>query len=88
MYKRQIILCVSRVSGPKFIFGAQKINVGSLFYENSKTICMFNLSKRISLVKGFSIHLEKLLISSNANYNENQIELNGYGFMIFSVNKE
>ena len=71
-----------------FLENKDDILIFSREYENSKTICMFNLSKRISWVEGFSIHLEKLLISSNANYNENQIELNGYGFMIFSVNKE
>lgn len=52
----------------------------------SKLVCIFNLNTDKHLFEEFKDHQIEVVISSNTDFSDNKIEINGYGFMIFSVN--
>jgi len=53
--------------------------------KTSKLICVFNLNRDKHLFEEFKDHQIGVIISSNTDFSDNKIEINGYGFMIFSV---
>ena len=52
--------------------------------EGSRSICIFNLNNEPCLIRDFEINEDEILIHSNVKCSDNQIELNEYGFIIFS----
>ena len=68
----------------EFINKKEDILIYKREYEGSKSVCIFNLNNEPCLIRDFEVVDDEILIHSNVKCSDNQIELNEYGFIIFS----
>ena len=68
----------------EFINKKEDILIYKREYEGSKSVCIFNLNNEPCLIRDFEVKDDEILIHSNVKCSDNQIELNEYGFIIFS----